>query len=485
MPRIPTRRYSIDMGLLTIGLMSVALHGAMPGPSGDDINELRREIDELRADNAQTKQELSALKSQNGEQWLTEQRTADIRGIVQDVLADAETRTSLQDSGATSGWNGKDFVLSSPDGNYTLVFKGQIQVRWTMNSAQDQATEWGFENRRTKLYFEGNIVDPSWNYRVKMAFNPLSRNARLEEAWIRKDLGGLADSLEGATFRVGAFKAPWLREELVSSARQLAVDRSVVTEFFSQGYSKGLELAYATDDWRVTGWYGNGINSRSVNYNEANFRRWDSNDTRWSFAGRFEYKIAGSWGQFRDYSSFRGEDFGVLLGVSAMGQKFRGGTTDPALSYALGSGALQYGITADASIDFGGASLNAAFVWTHNNQAASVAPGAARETFNPWGFTVQGGYFVTEDIELFGRYAYLNYDRSFLPSSSNRYNGITLGMNWFLAGPAVKFSTDWSINLNNFHPTRGSGYPGIGWRPDQLDSDKNQWALRAQLQLLF
>jgi hypothetical protein len=33
-------------------------------------------------------------------QWLTEQRAAEIRGIVTDVLADADTRSSLQGSGA-------------------------------------------------------------------------------------------------------------------------------------------------------------------------------------------------------------------------------------------------------------------------------------------------------------------------------------------------------------------------------------------------
>ena len=457
------------MGIAT-GVVAATL--AAPASAGgiDEIQQLRAELDALRADNTETRQELAELKSENGQNWLNEQRAGEIRGIVQDVLADAETRTSLQDSGATSGWNGKNFVLSSPDGNYTLRIKGQIQVRWTMNSAKDLPTLNGFENRRTKLYFEGNIVDPSWNYRVKMAFKNSSEAGLLEEAWIKKDLGSISDGLAGASIKAGAFKAPWMREELVSSSKQLTVDRSVVNEYFNQDYDKGIEFAYATDAWRFAGWYGNGINSPSVGYSDGDTSSWNTNPTRWSFAGRFEYRIGGSWKQFKDFSSFRGEDFGVLLGVSAMGQKFNNNATAPAGS------PLQYGVTADATIDFGGASVFASFVWMNNR--ADIGGGVEKST--PWGATIQGGYFVTDDIEVFGRYAHLYYDDQ-LPSNQNRYNGLTMGLNWFLAGKAVKFTTDWSINLDSF----GRGYSGIGWREDNTSADKNQWALRAQLQLLF
>ena len=85
---------------------------------------------------------------------MTEQRSAEIRGIVQDVLADADTRTSLQSSGAMAGYN-NGFFLASPDGNFSLKVGGQVQIRWTMNSAKEQNTDWGFENRRTKLDFSG------------------------------------------------------------------------------------------------------------------------------------------------------------------------------------------------------------------------------------------------------------------------------------------------------------------------------------------
>ena len=92
------------MQMMTLGL-AAAMVAAGPAfaSTGDDIQDLRRELDELRADNAQTRAELAELKAEHGQDWLSEQRASEIRGVVQDVLADAETRTSLQDSGAMAG----------------------------------------------------------------------------------------------------------------------------------------------------------------------------------------------------------------------------------------------------------------------------------------------------------------------------------------------------------------------------------------------
>jgi len=81
------------------------------------------------AEIAALKKEVAELKSQNGDKWLTEQRAAEIRGVVQDVLADADTRSSLQAAQSSSGYN-NGFFISSPDGNFKLQMNGQVQTRW-------------------------------------------------------------------------------------------------------------------------------------------------------------------------------------------------------------------------------------------------------------------------------------------------------------------------------------------------------------------
>ena len=454
---------------LVAGTTALALAGSAFGGAAAD-NDALAQIAEL-------KNELAQLKAQNGEDWLTEQRAGEIRGIVQDVLADAETRTSLQDSGAMAGWD-NGFFLSSPDGNYKLKVGGLMQVRWIWNNTKNAAPDntWGFENARTQLNFSGNIVDPSWTFRVRGGFANdnsganMNGNFELDYAYVQKSMDN------GLSLRVGQFKAPWMQENLVEDGYQLAVDRSVLATAFGQGFSQGVQVGYATDNFNVTGYYGDGINALAQNTGSQN-SPWNDQNDRWSLAGRFEYKIAGTWDQFMDSSSFRGEEFGAMVGFSGMGQQYVTGAvaTDPK---------KVYGVTADVTVDFGGASLFASVVWQNYEDAAD-------NKTNPWGFNVQGGYFVTDDIELFGRYEYIRYDVPMtnpIPgqtSDNNIYNGFTLGANYFFAKEACKFTVDWSMNLNGFGNTAANGSQAVsalGWTNS---SEKDQWVLRAQMQLMF
>ncbi|MHC4422317.1 MAG: hypothetical protein ACYS1E_17205, partial [Planctomycetota bacterium] len=70
--------------------------GAEDATNGDLIEELRAEVAELRSTVAQ-------MQANQNEDWLTEQRADEIRGLVQDVLADADTRASLMQDGITAG----------------------------------------------------------------------------------------------------------------------------------------------------------------------------------------------------------------------------------------------------------------------------------------------------------------------------------------------------------------------------------------------
>ena len=52
--------------------------------------------------------------------------------------------------------------------------------------------------------------------------------------------------------RFGQFKLPFTREFLVSSARQLAVERSIVSDNLSMGWSQGIEGRYWNGPWRAS-----------------------------------------------------------------------------------------------------------------------------------------------------------------------------------------------------------------------------------------
>ncbi len=431
-----------------------------------ESSDVAGQIAELRA-------EIAQLKQENNEGWLTEQRSAEIRGVVQDVLADADTRTSFQDSAATAGWK-KGFFLASPDGNFSLKVGGQLQVRYVLNSRKGNTrlgpfnppnTQWGFENRRTKLSFSGNVFDKSWTYKIKGAFSRAGGNFFLEDGYVQKKLDG------GLAIKVGQFKAPWMREELVSSSKQLTVERSIVNEYFNQGYSQGIQLGYEADSFRAWAWAGDGIGSRGfgpARFNSQN-TNWDRTATNYSFAGRAEYKISGDWSQFKDFSSKRGSNSGMMAGVSAVTQRANQNLSADA------DGTKVYGVTGDFTWDMSGASLFVSGVWTNVD-----SPNAGGDS-NPWGVTIQGGYFVTESVEAFVRYEYMDYDPTLLTNVA-KYDGFTVGGNWFI-NSSVKFSADFSYNFASL-AAGAFVASSAGFRADEPGED-GQWAIRAQLQLLF
>ena len=426
-----------------------------PDVERETARQIAEEIRELRG-------EIAGLRRESDADWLTEQRAGEIRGVVTDVLADASDRASLQDAGATAGWN-KGFFLASPDGSFKLKVGGQVQVRWVLNSAKEKRTAYGFENRRTKLSFSGNVFDKSWTYKVKGAFTRAGGLFVVEDAYVQKKLDN------GVAIKVGQFKAPWMREELVSSSRQLTVERSIVNEYFNQGYAQGIQVGYEAEDFRVSAWTGDGIGSRGFGPARTNSQNtdWAQTSTNYSFAARAEFKLSGEWSQFKDFSSARGSDAGMMAGVAAVTQRAN-------QNIGAAEGTKVYGVTGDFTWDLSGASIFVSGVWTNVD-----TPGS--QSTNPWGVTIQGGYFVTESVEAFARYEYMDYDP---PTSSDvaRFDGFTVGGNWFI-NKRVKFTADFTYNFASL-ATGAFVANSAGFRTDDPGQD-GQWAVRAQLQLLF
>jgi len=504
-------RLNKTVGLLA-GTTALTLGGFCYGNTDEANTSALSQIAELKA-------ELAAMKAQQGEEWLTEQRAADIRGIVQDVLADAETRTSLQSSGATAGYD-NGFFISSADGNFRLNLNGLVQFQWILNSAKDRNTQWGFNVRRARMDFSG-VLAQDWNFKFQMqygsAYNVAAAGVRpievtdpvtntsqvigaesggginVLDAYLERevDLGGTMFTVRG-----GQFKAPFLREWLVDDQNQLAVDRSLLNYFFYQGYSVGLQGEYASDSFRATIAYTNGVGT-PVGYNVGSYgTSWLSSPTQYSFAGRADFKLSGSWDQFDDFNSRPGTEAGVMVGIGALYQKYNNNAddyvrqlNDPTFGITTANSKV-FGLTADLTWDFGGASLFASFVWQNVD-----APDAGLSTLNPWGFTVQGGYFLTDDFELFGRYSYADLD---VPDSINGFpvpstgldgfdslNVVTFGVNYFLSSN-VKLTADLSWSLDTLGIFQSSG---AGFREDVDDSsgnaNDNQVAIRTQLQLTF
>jgi hypothetical protein len=401
------------------------------------------------------------MKASQGDAWLTEQRATEIRGIVTDVLADADTRSSLQGSGAGAGYNG-GFFLSSADGNYSMKINVLEQVRWTFNNRND-ATDgedqtWGFENKRTRMTFGGNMVDSSWSYKVAYYFaysNDVEfgtdDGAVLADAFVAKDLGG------GTSLTVGQFKLPFSGEYGTDAGNLQFNDYSTVSNAFADGYGQGIMISHSADAFRAAVAYVNALSQVNENWDAG------SPDDEYALTGRAEFKLSGTWDQFNNAMSFRGEEMGVLIGAGL----------NWADSNTAGDGDV-FGATVDVTVDFGGANVMGAFYWDNLDDNAVGGE-------NPYGFTLQGGVFVSDDWELVARYEYGDADTD---ADDNDFSTLTFGANWYMAQNTAKLGLNFGYAFDQIGDTWGGAAAGNNWLGDATGED-GQWLLQAQMSFSF
>lgn len=439
-------RYHDLCSLLTVGATCL---GSSVAVRADDatVQELEARIRELEA----TVHRLSASAEDD---WLTERRAAEIRALVHDVLADADTRASLLTDEIVAGHDGKFFVASA-DGNFRLNIGGQLQFRFVYNSqsqSPDDDDRWGFENRRTKLRFSGHVVDPTWKFNVLGAFNRDGGDLKLQTAAITKVLG---DNWE---VRIGQFKPPFMREASVSSRRQLAVERSLINAEFGQKRAQGVKLSYEDDLLAVQVMYGDGFGTANTPALER--------DTEFAITGRAELLVAGRWKQFNDFTSPIGDDLGLLLGAAVHYENDEFGTDDVEEELLT--------MTLDGSLEVGGWNAFAAFVYRTIDVNGGGVPSP-----DQFGFVVQGGFFfVPDEWEVFVRYEWGDLDEP----DQDDLSVITAGVNRYFAKHALKWTTDIGLGFDPVSSDWASS--GAGWRTDAPGED-TQIVLRSQLQLLF
>ena len=508
-----------------VGLLAfTAVATSATAASVEATNDTNAQIAEL-------KKELNELKSQNGDKWLTEERASQIRGVVQDVMADADTRSSLQATAATSGYN-NGFFIASPDGNFKLQVNGQVQVRssyaWATNSSWNAArvgnenatkAQYGTEIRRAKLSFSGNVVDPSWQYKVTMAYLPqgstfaaitsspyntagnnqgngTNSTANLEDAYINKDMGN------GMSLKMGQFKSPFLREELVSSANQLGVERSVVNQMFSTGWTDGIQFTASNDTLMGMVSFNNGGNN--ANFATQNMNSTNGNYTQYALTGRLQWLAFGNWAQFNDMTSMRGGGQGLMLGTGFNWQ--HGGNQNNAFggNQNPGSGNTDAGFltyTADASWDLGGANLYGAFFGnlTGSLPVDNGVPGGQGtngSSIQSYGALVQGGYFISDNTELFGSWQWYETVNQGGNNPSNTGNNVfnaqmnnifSAGVNIYLTkNVKFTFDTGWAANGIVFQGgIYNQAVAGTNYQTAGNVNSGGQWVGRAQVQLVF
>ena len=373
----------------------------------------------------------TAFANQNA--W-SDQNADEVRALVAEMMNDAQTRSSLLQSGATAGHDGK-FFLGSADGNFRLNVGGQIQFRYLANfrddafannpgTVQDESeddTTLGFQTRRTKLWFSGHIFDPNLYYKIQGAFDRDGGDFGLEDAYV----GYKFDN--GLDLRWGQFKLPFMREELVSSTKQLAVERSNTNAFFNQGRAQGVQVAWMNEQFRATGAISDGFRSANTDFT--------ADPADFALTGRVEFLAMGDWKQFEEFTSFRGTANGLMIGGAIHWQEDSEETVATFNGFTASIDDF-FAYTLDVSWQSDGWNLFGALT------GATVNGDGPAGDSDPFGFVLQGGVFMTDDWELFARYDFTDGD------ALDDYSEITFGVNYYMHKQAAKFTFDvvWALD---------------------------------------
>jgi hypothetical protein len=209
---------------------------------------------------------------------------------------------------------------------------------------------------------------------------------------------------------------------------------------------------------------GNGVGQTNSAWSDNT-----SNATNLNFGVRAEAKLAGSWSQFAKETSFRGEEFGLLVGVAWLDTDGNGsgnfGTVD----------GNDNGLTIDATAFFGGANISAAYTYANENTNAGD---------DAYGLSVQGGLFVTDGIEAWAGW---NYIDGKTVGADEAGNWIQVGANVYFAKNGCKWTTQVNIPLNDQY-NDALNYGGAwGTTDDALatPASSGETSILTQLQFMF
>lgn len=390
------------------GLVALLAGSVIAEPTtADQIATLEQQLQQARADYAQ------------------QLRQEELNALTAAAASDAANQSFFVGGPATVGYNGtgKGFGLSDEGGNNTLNIRAFSQFRFVYNH-QDESegspnvdgTSEGFEFARNRILLSGKVFG-ELGYFIQGDFSRSGSFTLLDTYFdwnFEQDM----------TMRVGQMRVPFSHEfGGVGACDLLAVERSTVDALLGAGRTQGIAVIYSgIENLTLVGVISDGAGSGGAD--------WNSDMVDFAITGRADYVFAGDPAQFKDFTSNQSSDFGFRLGGAAHWQD--GDVGDGATP---GSGLKNapdvFAWTVDAQAEFQGANLFAAVLANHVDGEAGASDA------DNYGYLVQGGFYVAEDVELFGRWEFFDID-----GVSDEPNIFTAGVNYYINGHANKLTAD-------------------------------------------
>lgn len=400
------------------------------------------------------------------------------RAYASQLRSDAEARSSLL--GSNNAANLDIEVMAQ----FRYMYNDRDEL--TAGALGDSDVTLGFDTPRTQVRLSGSVTD---NISGKIVFDFGSAENGTAQGSANLLVAQAAWSLDDNwTLLLGQWHNPVLGSENFAPEHTLAVEKSFTNEFFNVGYTQGIAAVWANDQFKFIGAIADGAeyigNFGTVSNSPFN----GAGENDFGVTGRVEWLIEGTWDQFADATSWRGSNYGIKLGLGGHWQT-QGETnpSDPSGGTIPGFDSRDVGFwTADVQVEGDGWNFFAEYVGHTVDTDATTD-----SSFTNHGFIVQGGFFVSDQVELFGRYDIVILDDILTaPGTDDNFQNITAGVNYYLVpeSHAAKFTFDAMFALdesNNIDALLG----GVGSNDPSatglLGLSDSEFLLRAQLTLLF
>ena len=422
--------------LMPVFAAGVVGFGALALAAEPTVEELKAQVDVLS-------KKVEALEAK-------QVTAADVDATVHRILADAQQRSQLMNAeGFTAGYTNGKFVIKSADNAFSFSPTAQFQFRYEgayrdAVPTKDLASyDDGFEARRAKFGFAGNVVSEDLTYKFVWATDRSNGTPKMEDAWVRYRFADNWAIFGGQLLDIVS------HESIVSSSRQMAVEQSAVSNLLPPvNYIQGAGLAFENSTFRLQGIFHDG-------YNSANTKFFDTpagdQPENYGASARAEVKLTGdSWKQYDDFTALGNKSDLLVVGA--------------------GLDATQYG---DSDVYYHGVDVQwepsampgfsayAGFMGQFQNKMNN-----GNDTYYNYGFIGQVAYLVTDKLEVFGRYDVTLFDPSQFAATEKKINDsvsktvheVTLGVNYYINGHAAKITADAVFLPNGLD----SNLPGVG-----------------------
>jgi len=442
-----------------------ALLGALPGmaPAQETtaqeqlIRELLEEVRALRERVEQLEAQSGTRQGTSADTAATETGTAPAGKPGRPAVA-AEQPVQKSTAGyAKTGGSGV-FIRDAED-RFRLNIGAYTQGRYNMNrrdsSAGGNDFSRGTSMNRTRIFLEGKYTD-RYNYHFRLNMNN-SENAELLVGYLNRNFN------ENWSMRVGAQFMALSREDWMYAQDVLGLEFSPNDFTFAVGSSVGAQPHYREKKQRL--WFG--VSNGAFGHKEK-FPSTSTADIL--LTSRYEYQLVGDdWAVWDDLVGRRGRARGILLGVAGAYQRdWKDSSTGTAAEKSSQ-------LIADISFNGDGyqALVSGTWMW--------LDPKVGQD-YNNYGLLAQGGYFIAEPWQLYGRYDLISPGD--MPGSQDTFNALAVGVNYFPFSwtNRWKFSGEAGYLFESLDRTIVSPSGSLGWL---ASDDDGQWNLRFQTQFGF